>query len=61
MTSAIIIVIIVVGLIVGGILALRSSAKTGMPSKEVLDRATRHARDLDAQEKADDEDSNRPK
>ena len=59
MSSAIIIVIIVVGLIVGGILALRSSAKTGMPSKDVLDRATKRARELDAREKAADEDSDR--
>jgi hypothetical protein len=59
MSSAIIIVIIVVGLIVGGILALRSSAKTGMPSQDVLDRATQRARELDAREKAADEDSKR--
>ena len=54
-TAAIIIIIIVVGLLVGGIMVLRSSAKTGMPTQEVLDRATRHARQLEEQEKKDEE------
>ena len=36
------------------IMSLRSSAKTGMPSKEVLERATRHAREIDAREKHGD-------
>jgi Protein of unknown function (DUF2897) len=52
MSTTIIAIIIVVGLLAGIILGLRSSAKTGMPSKEVLDRATRHAREIDAQEKS---------
>ena len=59
MSTAIIIVIVVVGFLVGGILVLRSSVKTGMPSKEVLDRATQHARELDAKEKTA-KDSDRP-
>jgi hypothetical protein len=52
MSTAIIVVVIVLGLLVGVIMSLRSSAKTGMPSEEVLKRATQHARELDAQEKA---------
>ena len=63
MSSAIIIIIIVVvGLLVGGIMTLRSSARTGMPSKDVLERATRHARELEAKDKAagaSDEDGRR--
>ena len=52
MSSAFFVILVVVGLLVGGIFTLRSSAKTGMPSKDVLDRATRRARDLEAGEKA---------
>jgi hypothetical protein len=55
MSTAAIVIIIVVGLLVGGIMTLRSSAKTGMPTQDVLDRATRHAKQLDEQEKKDDE------
>jgi hypothetical protein len=55
MSTAAIIIIVVVGLLVGGIMVLRSSAKTGMPSQDVLDRATRHARQLDEQEKQDED------
>ena len=55
MSTAAIIILLVVGLLVGGIMVLRSSAKTGMPSQDVLDRATRHARQLDAQEKQDED------
>lgn len=55
MSTAAIIILLVVGLLVGGIMVLRSSAKTGMPSQDVLDRATRHARQLDEQEKQDED------
>lgn len=55
MSTAAIIIVVVVGLLIGGILTLRSSSKTGMPSQDVLDRATRHARQLEEQEKKDEE------
>jgi len=55
MTTAIIIIVIVLAILVGAIMNLRSSAKTGMPSKDVLDRATQRARELEVQEKAADE------
>jgi uncharacterized membrane protein len=55
MSKAIIVVVIVLGLLIGIIMSLRSSAKTGMPSEEVLKRATQHARELDAQEKSNQE------
>ena len=55
MSTAAIIILLVVGLLVGGIMVLRSSAKTGMPSQDVLDRATRHARQLNEQEKQDED------
>jgi Protein of unknown function (DUF2897) len=55
MSTAAIIIVVVVGLLVGGIMTLRSSTKTGMPTQDVLDRATRRARQLDEQEKKDEE------
>jgi hypothetical protein len=55
MSTAIIVIVIVLGLLIGIIMSLRSSAKTGMPSQEVLKRATQHARELDAQEKSSQE------
>jgi uncharacterized membrane protein len=55
MSTAIIVIVLVLGLLIGIIMSLRSSAKTGMPSEEVLKRATQHARELDAQEKSNQE------
>ena len=55
MAKALLGIIIVFGLLAGLILTLRSSARTGTPPKEVLDRASRRARELDAKERADDE------
>jgi hypothetical protein len=56
MSAAAVIIIVVVGFLVGGIMALRSSAKTGMPPPDVLDRATQRARKLDAAERESDRD-----
>jgi flagellar basal body-associated protein FliL len=39
MLKTIIIIVIVVGVLVGGLLTLRNSARTGMPSEDVLRRA----------------------
>jgi hypothetical protein len=51
---AIIVFVVVCAFVAGGVLALRRSANQGMPSKEVLDRATRRARELEAQEKSEE-------
>jgi hypothetical protein len=51
MSTAAIVIVVVLVLIVGGVLALRSSAKTGMPPPDVLDRASRRARELDSDDK----------
>jgi hypothetical protein len=53
LTAAILIVVLVV-LILGTMMGLRRSARTGMPSKDVLERAARRAGELEAREKADD-------
>jgi hypothetical protein len=52
--KAFLIIGFVVAVMVGGLLALRSSARSGMPSEDVLRRASQRARELDAQEKKDD-------
>ena len=39
MLKTIIIIVIVGGVLVGGLLTLRNSARTGMPSEDVLRRA----------------------
>ena len=51
MSTAIIVIIIVVAFLAGTILSLRRSTKTGMPPRDVLERATRRARELEAQER----------
>lgn len=48
MSTAVIVIVVVLVTIIGGVLALRSSARTGMPSQEVLDRAGRRAKQLDS-------------
>jgi hypothetical protein len=51
MSTAAIVIVVVTVVIVGGVLSLRSSAKTGMPAQDVLDRARRRARELEARDK----------
>ena len=51
MLTAVILIVILVALIVGTMLGLRRSAKSGMPSREVLERATRRARELESRER----------
>ncbi len=55
--SAAFIILLVVAMLIGGLLVLRNSAKSGMPSQEVLDRAKRRERDLEqAERREQDED-----
>ena len=51
MFKAIIIILLVVGSIVGGLLTLRYSGRTGMPDKDVLERASKRAREQAAADK----------
>jgi hypothetical protein len=48
--TAVILGVIVVALIVGTMLSLRSSARSGMPSRDVLERAARRARELESRD-----------
>ncbi|MGB6354706.1 MAG: DUF2897 family protein [Steroidobacteraceae bacterium] len=54
MFKAIIIIVLVTGALLGGLLALRRSGRTGMPDDAVLQRAAKRAREQAA---ADEKDS----
>ena len=56
MFKAIIIIVLVVGVLVGGLLTLRSSGRAGMPNDEVLQRAAKRAREQAAAEEAENKD-----
>jgi hypothetical protein len=51
MIKALLIVALVVAVLVGGLLTLRSSGRTGMPSDDVLKRAADRAREQAAKDK----------
>lgn len=53
MSTAVIVIGIVLALLAGLIFSLRNSARSGMPSKDVLERAAERSRRLDADEKGD--------
>ena len=50
MATALIAIVVVVAVIAGAVLSLRKSAKTGMPSQDVLDRASRRAREQESED-----------
>ena len=54
MVTAVVLSVVLIVLVVGTMMTLRSSAKTGMPSPEVLERAKRRARELESNEKDND-------
>jgi len=58
MPTALIIGLIVVAIVAGTAISLRTTARTGMPSKELLDRAAQRSRELEAREKAEQPDGN---
>jgi len=51
---AIVIVALVVGVLVGGLLVLRSRGAMGMPDADVMERAKKRAREQAASEKDED-------
>lgn len=54
MSTAIIVSVVVIVVLAGGVLSLLRSTRSGMPSRDVLDRATRRARELEARDKESD-------
>jgi FtsZ-interacting cell division protein ZipA len=53
MFKAIIIIVLVVAVLVGGLLTLRRSGRAGMPDQAVLQRASKRAREQAAEEDKD--------
>jgi len=51
--KSILILGVVIAVIVGGLLTLRRSGRTGMPDEEVLKRAAKRAREQSAKDEAD--------
>jgi hypothetical protein len=58
MLKAIIIIVLVVGVLVGGLLTLRNSGRAGVPDDSVLQRAAKRAREQAAAEEAANRDGN---
>jgi hypothetical protein len=52
--KAIFIIVLVIAVLVGGLLTLRSSGRSGMPNDEVLKRAAKRAREQAAAEEQED-------
>jgi Protein of unknown function (DUF2897) len=57
MFKAVIIIMLVVAVLVGGLLTLRNSGRAGLPSEDVLKRAAKRAREQAAAEDAADKDA----
>ena len=53
MLKAFLVLIIVLAIVCGGMLALRSSRRTGMPSDDVLKRAADRAKEQAAKDEAE--------
>jgi hypothetical protein len=53
MLTALIIALVVIASMAGTAFALRKTARLGMPSKEVLERARQRSREIEARERAD--------
>ena len=53
MLRALIIFVVVIAVLLGGLLTLRSSGRTGMPGEDVLKRAADRAREQAAKDQAD--------
>jgi hypothetical protein len=51
--KALVIVVVVIAVLVGGLLTLRSTRRTGMPGEDVLKRASDRARQQSAEDEAD--------
>jgi hypothetical protein len=59
MSTAIVVILIVIAIVAGTILTLRTTARQGMPSSDVLERAKRRSREQDARDQAAHDDAER--
>ena len=55
MLKAIIVIVLVIAAVFGGLFALRSTSRMGMPDDSVLQRAKKRARELAAEDAQDKE------
>ena len=53
MSTAVVVIIVVMAVLATITISIRTTARKGMPSKEVLQRAAQRARELEAAEKAE--------
>ena len=53
MLRALVIIVVVVAVLVGGLLTLRSTRRSGMPGEDVLKRAANRAREQSAKDEAE--------
>lgn len=53
MTTALIVILIVIATVVGTIMTLRTTTRQGMPSKDVMERASQRTREQDARDEAE--------
>jgi hypothetical protein len=52
--KAILIIVLVIGAVLGGLLTLRNSGRSGMPGNDVLERASKRAREQAAADDKED-------
>ena len=61
MVKTLIIFALVAAVLIGGLMTLRRSGRVGLPSQEVLERATKRAREQAAEDEDEDRSAPRPK
>jgi len=53
MSTALVVFLIVIAIVAGTIVTLKTTARQGLPSKDVMDRAKQRAREQDARDEAE--------
>lgn len=53
MSTAVVIFLIVIAILAGTIVTLKTTARQGLPSKDVMDRAKQRTREQDARDEAE--------
>ena len=54
MSTAIVVFLVVLAIVAGTIVTLRTTARQGLPSKDVMDRARQRTREQDARDQAEE-------
>jgi hypothetical protein len=53
MSTALVVFLIVIAILAGTIVTLKTTARQGLPSKDVMDRASQRTREQDARDEAE--------